>query len=197
MEVHERFLYPEIRDAIFGCTPEYNDKYDLAIFLRRIVILSATFVRAYYKAKHTQKENMTSRVIEKIVNRSFLSIDNCISVLTAIQRAGEDLEPLGLSVLRILGEGSPDYIDLYEVKAVLQDDTGKFFQAGTCRTMIDKVISCIGFITETEIECEGENVRLVFQGEVFDISDMFKYEFCYLYRTLQDVDPLKTAFVPL
>lgn len=198
MEVHKRFLHPELRETIFGYAPEYSDKYDLALFLRRIVILSATLMRAYYKAKHTEAQNMTSRVVEKIVERPFLSIDNCVSILTAFQSAGEDLEPLGMSALKILSdESSPDYIDLYEVKAVLQDDAGKFFQTSTCRVMIEKVISCVNFITETEIEHEGESVRLAFRGEVFDISDLFKYEFCYLYRTLQDVDPVKTAFVPL
>lgn len=197
MELHERFLHPGIRDTIFGYAIEYSDKYDLALFLRRIIILSATLARAYYKAKHTQKKNMTSRVIEKIVERPFLSIDNCISILTAIQRAGEELEPLGLSALKISGAASPESIDLYEVKAVLQDEAGKFFQAATCREMIEKVLSCVNFITETEIEHDGEKVWLVFRGEVFDIGDLFKYEFCYLYRALQDVDPLKTAFVPL
>ena len=198
MEVHERFLHPELRETIFGYSPEYSDKYDLALFLRRIVILSATLMRVYYKSKHTAMKNMTSRVVEKIVERPFLSIDNCISILTAIQSAGEDLEPLGISALKILSdEASPDYINLYEVKAILQDDTGKFFQAATCREMINKVINCVPFITETEIHNSGEKVSLIFQEESFDISDLFKYEFCYLYRTLQDVDPLKTAFVPL
>lgn len=200
MELHEKFLYPNIRDAIFGYSPEYSDKYDLAIFLRRIVILSATFARAYCKHRICldKKETMTARILAKIVDRPYLSIDSAVSILSVIQDADAELGELGLSELRILSdESSPDYIDLYEVKSVLQDETGKFFNAVTCRSMIERVIACVSFITETEITRDGQKIGLVFRGESFDIGDLFTYEFCYLYCTLQDVDPLKTTYIPL
>lgn len=200
MELHEKFLYPNMREAIFGYSPDYSNKYDLAIFLRRIVLLSATLARVYYKKKicRDPKEKMTSRIIEKIVSRPYLSADNAVSILTVIQSAGSELDELGLSALRILSdESSPDYIDLYEIKTVLLDETGKFFNAAGCRAMIEKVVACVPFLPETEIRNDGERIELVFRGEVFDIGDLFRYEFCYLYRTLQDVDPLVTAFLPL
>ncbi len=198
MELHDRFLYPEMKETIFGRAPEYRNKYDLAIYLRRIVILSAAFARAYYKAKHNTNENMTQRVIDKIVNRPYLSVDNAVSVLTALQSAGGDLDALGVEALRILSdETDPDYLDLYEVKAVLQDETGKFFNTVTCRAMTEKVLSCMKFITEVEIGNDGEKPYFLFRGESFDTGDLMKYEFCYLYCSLQDVDPLKTSFIPL
>lgn len=198
MELHEKFEYSELREAIFGYAPEYSDKFDLAIFLRRIVILSATFARAYYKNKRCQKENMTSRTIDRIVDRPFISIDNSISILSALQNAGEDLDELGLSALRILSdEKQSDYINLYEVKAVLQDDTGKFFDAVFCKETIKKVIACVSFITKTEIKSDEDRTWFIFDGETFDISSLFKHEFCYLYCTLQEVDPLITSYVPL
>lgn len=198
MELHERFEFSELKEAIFGYEPEYSDKYDLAIFLRRIVILSATLARVYYKNKRCQKENMTSRTIDRIVERPFISVDNSISILSALQNAGKDLDELGLSALKILSdEKQPDYINLYEIKAILQDETGKFFDAVTCKEVIKKVITCISFIIKTEIKSDENQTWFIFNGETFDISDLFKYEFCYLYRTLKEVDPLITNYVPL
>lgn len=198
MEPHERFEFSELKDAIFGYEPRYSDKYDLAIFLRRIVILSATFARVYYKNKKCQKENMTSKTVDRIVARPFISIDNSISILSALQNASEDLDELGLSALKVLSdEKQPDYINLYEVKAILQDETGKFFDAVTCKEVIRKVITCVGFITKTEIKSNENQTWFIFDGESFDISDLFKYEFCYLYCTLKEVEPLITNYIPL
>lgn len=197
MEPHERFLYPNLRETIFGSAPEYGDKYDLAIFLRRIVLLSATLIRAYFRDKHSEKENMASRTIEKIVRRPYLSIDNAISILSTVQNAGAELDQIGMAELRIADETCADYIDLYEVKSVLQDETGKFFTAVTCRGMLEKVISCLGFLTMTEIENSKDGIFLRFRGECFRIDDLFKYEFCYLYCSLQEVDPLQTTYLPL
>ena len=197
MELHERFEFSELKEAIFGYEPEYSDKYDLAIFLRRIVILSAALARVYYKNKKCPMENMTSRTIDRIVDRPFISVDNSISILSALQNAGDDLNELGLSALKIISEeNQPDYINLYEVKAILQDETGKFFDAVTCKELIEKVITCISFITKTEIKSDENRTWLIFNGETFDISDLFKYEFCYLYCTLKEVDPLVTDYVP-
>lgn len=198
MELHERFEYSELKEAIFGYDPEYSDKYDLAIFLRRIVILSAALARVYYKNKSSKTDNMTSRTIDRIVGRPFISVDNSISILSAIQSAGEELDELGLSALRILSDENQDnYINLYEIKSILQDESGKFFDAVTCKEVIKKVITCIGFITKTDIKSDEDRTWLMFDGEAFDISDLFKYEFCYLYCTLQEVDPLITKYVPL
>ena len=198
MELHERFKHNALSEAIFGYDPEYSDKYDLAIYLRRIIILSATLARVYYQNKRNQAKNMTSRTIDRIVERPFISIDNSISILTAIQSAGKELEQLGLSALKITSdEKQADYIDIYEVKAVLQDDTGKFFDTAVCMEMLKKVINCIGFITEVDIKNEGDRTWLQFKDESFDISNLFKYEFCYLYCALQEVDPIKTTFIPL
>ena len=198
MELHERFPYPNLKEAIFGNAPEYTDKYDLSIYLRRIVILSAAFARAYYGKKGNGHDNMTSRALDKIIKRPFLSIDSSVSVLTILQNAGAELGRLGVSSLKIVSDKShPEYMDLYEVKAILQDETGKFFNAATCFAMINKVLACIGFITRLEIENCGEEVRFVFEGETFDVSELFQYEFCYLYRAVSDVDPLATTFIPL
>lgn len=198
MELHERFQCQELRETIFGYAPEYNDKYDLAIFLRRIVILSATLARTYYQHKKNQKENMTSRTMDRIISRPFISIDNSISVLTTLQNAGDELDLLGLSALKILSdESQADYVNLYEVKAILQDEVGKFFDVSTCREMLEKVIGCVKFITVADIQSDGDNTSLIFEGETFDISDLLRYEFCYLYCALQEVDPLKTTFIPL
>lgn len=198
MELHERFEFLEMKETIFGYSPNYSDKYDLAIFLRRIIILSATLARVYYKNKSNKKENLTSRTINRIVERQFISIDNSISILTALQNAGEELDELGLSALRILSnENQTDYINLYEIKTVLQDETGKFFDAITCKEMMNKVVSCLDFITKTDIKNEEDRTWLIFDGETFDISDLFKYEYCYLYRALEEVDPLRTNYLPL
>ena len=198
MELHERFQCQELRETIFGYAPEYSDKYDLAIFLRRIVILSATLARSYYKNKKNQKENMTSRTMDRIVRRPFISIDNSISILTTLQGAGEELDQLGLSPLKILSdESQADYVNLYEVKAILQDEVGKFFDVSSCREMLKKVIGCVEFITAADIQSDGDKTSFIFEGETFDISDLFQYEFCYLYCALQEVDPLKTTFIPL
>lgn len=198
MELHERFKHNELRETIFGYAPEYTDKYDLAIFLRRIVILSATFARAYYKSKKNQVENMTSRTLDRIVSRPYISIDNSVSVLSALQSAGEELDLLGLSALKILSdENHHEYVNFYEIKVILQDETGKFFDTSTCKEMINNVITCMNFITAVDIKSDGDRTWLIFDGEMFDISDLFKYEFCYLYCALKDVDPLKTTFIPL
>lgn len=198
MELHERFEFSELKEAIFGYEPEYSDKYDLAIFLRRIIILSATFARTYYKNKRCQKENMTSRTIDRIVERPYISVDNSISILSALQNAGAELEDLGLSALKILSdEKQLEYINLYEVKAILQDETGKFFDAVTCKEVIKKVITCISFITKTEIKNDENRTWFIFDGETFDISDLIKYEFCYLYCTFKEVDPLIINYIPL
>lgn len=196
MELHERFKHQELRETIFGYAPEYVDKYDLSIFLRRIVILSAAFARVYYKNKKNNKENMTSRTLDRIVERSYISIDNSVSILTTLQSA-DDLDELGLSALKILSDDQQDHINLYEVKVVLKDDTGKFFNTTTCMEMINKVINCISFITEVDIKNDNDKIYFLFDGEEFDISNLFKYEFCYLYRSLQEVDPLKTTFFRL
>ena len=198
MELHERFEFVGMKETIFGYSPNYSDKYDLAIFLRRIIILSATLARVYYKNKSNKKENLTSRTINRIVERQFISIDNSISILTALQNAGEELDELGLSALRILSnENQTDYINLYEIKTVLQDETGKFFDAITCKEMMNKVVSCLDFITKTDIKNEDGRTWLIFNGETFDICDLFKYEYCYLYRALEEVDPLRTNYIPL
>lgn len=199
MELHEKFLYPNMRDAIFGLDPEYSDKFDLAIYLRKIIILASAFARVYFKAKRDpNEENMTSRTIERIVERPFISIDNAVSILVTIQNASEDMDQLGLSDIKIVSdETSPDFINIYEIKAVLQDETGKFFNTVGCMNMLNKAIACMSFITATEICNEGERVKFKFKEETFDISDLFKYEFCYLYRSLQDVDPIETGFFPL
>lgn len=198
MELHEKFRHQNLREEIFGYSPEYNDKFDLAIFLRRIVILSAAFARVYYKCKKNGRENMTSRTLDRIVGRPYISIDNSISILTALQSAGGELDELGLSELKISAdESSPEYINLYEVKVVLQDETGKFFDATTCQEMLKKVVACINFITEVDIDSDGEKVFFKYRGETFDVSSLFKYEFCYLYCAVQDVDPLVTTFIPL
>lgn len=198
MELHEKFKHQELREVIFGYAPEYSDKYDLAIFLRRLVILSATLARVYYKNNRNDVENMTSRTIDRIVDRPYISIDNSISILTALQSAGADIDRLGLSKLKILSdEAHPDYINLYEIKAVLQDETGKFFDVPTCKEMLKKAVACMEFITEADIANSGERVSLEFFGETFDVSDLFKYEYCYLYCAIQEVDPLKTTFISL
>ena len=198
MKPHEQFKHRELREVIFGYEPEYSDRYDLAIFLRRTVILSAALARAYYVTKRNNKENMMSRTIDRIVERPYISIDNSVSMLTALQGAGEKLDRLGLSALKILSdETNPDFINLYEVKAVLQDEAGKFFDVATCREMLNKVITCVQFITSADIKTDEDKSWFVLDGESFDVSDLFKYEFCYLYRALQEVDPLTTTFIPL
>lgn len=198
MELHKKFQNQELRETIFGFDPEYSDKYDLAIYLRRIVILSGAFIRVYFKNKKRNKENITSKAIERIVNRPYISIDNSVSILTMVQSAVEDIEKLGLSALKIVSDEDYDeYINLYELKGILQDETGKFFDAVRCKEILYKVVSCIKFITLIDIKNDGEKTLFVYDGENFDVSDFFKYEYCYLYKALQEVDPLKTCYIPL
>ena len=198
MQLHEKFEHSELRDTIFGWAPEYSNPFDLAIFLRRVIILSATLARVYYKQKHTKKDCMTARTIERIVSRPYISIDNSISILTALQNAGDELDKLGLSALKpVSDENNPNYINLYEVKSVLQDEAGKFFDVSTRLATLNKVVGCIPFITKADIKGDENGCQLVFDGETFDIGDLFQCKFTYMYCALQDVDPLTTIFVPL
>lgn len=198
MELHENFEFSGLREAVFGYAPEYTNTYDISIFLRRLIVVASAFARAYYRDKHLCAQNATAEVLDRIAARPYISVDNAVSVLSTLQHAGNDLDELGIGELKILAdEKDPDFIDIYEVKAVLQDETGKFFDIMFCRDIINRVVKSIGFITHTDLLNADGKVWFCFRGEDFDIGELFTYEYCYLYRSLLHVDPLETDLVSL